>query len=490
MTLDDIFNSNGTIHGQKLKEFKTTDEFKQIISSQECKLPRNEIESIYLFKYNTSPKQCAYCNKNLKFANFKSGYPTKYCGPACEMKTDEGKNKRKQTILQKYGVDNIFKLPACKEKRSQIILQKYGVSSPMKVPEIRDRAIKTRKTKTEESHLYNLLDREWLEAQYKTKSQATIAKELGCAQSTVGVYLNSFGFNTNIHRLKSSLEKEIIEFIKEHLDAPILQSNRKTIGLELDVFIPSHNLAIEMNGLHWHSIRMIEDDVKLKSDYHLNKTLACHEQGIRLLHIMDTEWVEKKELCKSLILSKLNLNERIYARKCKIIDLDNKTGSNFISENHMQDKINGGQYKGLIINDDLVSVMQISKSRFDKTAQWELLRFCNKKFINVIGGFSRLLKSFHLDGTLISYANRRWSDGNLYEKTGFSLLRNTTPNYWYWKKYGILESRHKYQKHKLKDFENYSLNMSESQIMFGAGYSKFYDSGNLVYSITLNNKSK
>lgn len=43
-------------------------------------------------------------------------------------------------------------------------------------------------------------------------------------------------------------------------------------------------LAIEFNGLKWHSIENGMD-----RDYHLNKSLECRKLGIRLIHIYEFE---------------------------------------------------------------------------------------------------------------------------------------------------------------------------------------------------------
>jgi hypothetical protein len=82
------------------------------------------------------------------------------------------------------------------------------------------------------------------------------------------------------------------------------------------------------------------------------------------------------------------------------------------------------------------------------------------------------------DGSILSYANRRWSVGNVYEKTGFQHLHTSKPNYFYFDpKTNVLESRLKYQKHKLNDDQD----KTESDIMFERGYRKIWDCGNEVY---------
>lgn len=71
--------------------------------------------------------------------------------------------------------------------------------------------------------------------------------------------------------------------------------------------------------------------------------------------------------------------------------------------------------------------------------------------------------------------------GNLYSAIGFKLDKISPPNYWYFKR-SKLESRVKYQKHKLKHLlETYDETKSEVQNMHDNGYGRIFDCGNLVF---------
>ena len=135
------------------------------------------------------------------------------------------------------------------------------------------------------------------------------------------------------------------------------------------------------------------------------------------------------------------------------------------------------------------SVMTFGKSRFNKNIEYELLRFCNLKYHNVRGAASKLLKAFertHKPYSLISYANRDWSQGNLYQKLGFVYSHTSEPNYIYTNLNRDIISRQQVQKHKLKDFlesrnQVFIENLSERDNMISNGYRIYYDTGNLVY---------
>lgn len=109
--------------------------------------------------------------------------------------------------------------------------------------------------------------------------------------------------------------------------------------------------------------------------------------GIQLYQIFDIEYndVVKKDIWLSMIRNKLGLSRRIYARKCEIKLPSKLEAKKFINENHMQ----GGDVPsnlvfGLYYDDELVSLMSFGKSRFNKSYDYELLRFCNRKNISVI----------------------------------------------------------------------------------------------------------
>ena len=117
---------------------------------------------------------------------------------------------------------------------------------------------------------------------------------------------------------------------------------------------------------------------------------------------------------------------------------------------------------------------------------YELLRFCNRIGVNVVGGASKLLKRFLKDidpEYIVSYSDRTWATGNMYEKIGFKFSHTTKPNYWYVNG-GIRENRLKYQKHKLVNL-GYDRDKTEKEITSEMGLDRIYGCGNDVYEIVL-----
>ena len=282
----------------------------------------------------------------------------------------------------------------------------------------------------------------------------------------------------------SLAEKEIEDYVKsfgiktETKVRGILSNNK-----EIDILIPELNIGIEYDGLKWHS-----DEFKDKN-YHLNKTEECKKLGIRLVHIFEDEWMNKKEIIKSIIRNIIGKTEnKIYARKCIVQNVNDNEKKEFLEKNHIQGNVNSQINLGLYHDGELVSLMCIGKPRINlgrKTSledEYELLRFCNKLNTNIVGGASKLFKYFitNYNPTLTtSYCDYRWSIGNMYKALGFTLSHHSQPNYYY-----IIgnnrKNRFKYRKSELIK-EGFDPEKSEKEIMEERGIHRIYDCGSLVY---------
>lgn len=277
----------------------------------------------------------------------------------------------------------------------------------------------------------------------------------------------------------SKTEKDISDYIRLFVNPDEMVENDRTIlgGKELDVYIPNMKLAFEYDGLYWH---------KNDSERHLEKTMLCEQNGIHLIHIFENEWMYKQDIVKSRIKNLLGVYDRIiYARKCEVRIVDSKEAFEFQLENHIQGGVNSKVNLGMYYENELVSLMTFSKPRFNKKYEWELVRFCNKLGYHVPGGASKLLKHFeraYNPKSIVSYADRRWSQGNLYSKIGFKLVSASKPNYWYFNSDKVLESRVKYQKHNLSNLlKTFDKSKSEWMNMKDNGFDRIFDCGNLVY---------
>lgn len=282
----------------------------------------------------------------------------------------------------------------------------------------------------------------------------------------------------------SKKEKEIVNFIKTITKEEIIENDKNIISpLELDIYIPNLSLAIEFDGLRWHSENFCEN-----KNYHLEKTIECNKKGIRLLHIFEDEWDFKKdiikEIIKGIIVGSCN---KFFARKCNVELVSSNEAKIFINENHLQPYINSSINIGLYYNNELLSLMSFGKKRINLGSkhidnQFELLRYCTKRETTVIGGAIKLFKFFlknYNPEKIISYSDNRLFLGKVYEKLGFSLKHTSPPNYFYviGKK---RENRFKFRKSELIK-EGYDKNKTEHEIMLERGIYRIYDCGCKVW---------
>jgi len=287
----------------------------------------------------------------------------------------------------------------------------------------------------------------------------------------------------------SSQEKEISNYIKniigkENIFTSFigLIKNENENNLEVDIFIPSKNIAIEYNGLYWHS-ELINKNPK---NYHIYKTNECSKKNIQLIHIFEDEWIFKKSIVKSMIKYRLgNVDRKIHARKCQIKEISPQEKNKFLEENHIQGKDSSKIKLGAFYNNELVSVMTFAHGNISKGGNpkdkltWELSRFASKLNCNIPGMASKLLSFFEKNYTWIkifTYADLRWSVGKLYYNLGFDLINQSLPNYWYVKgQMRIHRFSLRKQPDEPKDIPEYILRHQQ-------GYYRIWDCGNLKFS--------
>ncbi len=281
----------------------------------------------------------------------------------------------------------------------------------------------------------------------------------------------------------SSQEFEINEFLT-NLGLETIQSSTSIIvPYQLDIYIPSHKIAIEFNGLYWHN------ELRVDKNYHLNKTELCESKGIKLIHIFEDEWINKKDIVKSRLKNILGLTtKKIYGRNCVISKISVSETKGFLDTNHLQGNTNSTIRLGLYHNNELVSLMLFNKPRLGIGSYYdgyELTRFCNILNTSVIGAANKLLKYFiktYNPKQIKSYADRRWSQGDLYEKLGFINIHVNEPNYHYI--IGkIRKHRFNFRKAILKK-EGFNItNKTEHEIMLERKIYRIYDCGTICYQL-------
>lgn len=439
----------------------------------------NDIDSYYLCD----------CGKRTKFnKNWKDGYKD-YCSAKCAQSSSKTKEKRRKTNIEKYGVDNVAKNSDIKKKTEKTNLERYGHKSTFQNEKVREKwkdtilekygvdhyfktdefKIKAKKYYLEKWGVEHQLDVE----EIKERIKQTCLKKYG-----VSTYLNTEHSRSSIKKYnRSSYEKDICDWL-DSIGVSYITNNRNVIKpLSIDIYIEDYNLAIEFNGLYWHS-ELFKD-----KSYHLNKTNLCNEKGIQLIHIWEDDWLSRKDVIKSMILNKVGkIDNRVYGRKCEVREVNNKDTSDFLNKCHIQGYTRFSNSIGLYYNDELVSLMSFGWRSINAKKEYELIRFCNKLNTSVIGAASKLFKHFIKNNEIdqiTSYADISMFNGNLYTKLGFEYNRRSDINYW-WVVKGVRKHRFNYNKRKLVK-KGYDPLKTEVEIMHELGNYRIYGCGQDKY---------
>jgi len=300
-------------------------------------------------------------------------------------------------------------------------------------------------------------------------------KKHGIFEQQAGNHLAGKGCN-GCRTNNSQPEKDIMTFLHD-LNFETISNNRTIISpFELDIVIPEKKLAIEYCGLYWHSEKFVD---KL---YHTRKLELCNKAGYRLITIFEDEWLFKKEFVLSKLKHILGVNTeaKVYARKTKIVQITKEQRMELLIDNHIQGDGSGSVNLGLEYNGDIVAAITFKKGT-DNT--YDLNRYAT--ICNVVGGFSKLLTYFKRNyewKTIHTFADRRWSEGNVYLKNGFEHVYNTQPNYFYSKDGKIRESRNKYMRHKLESkLEIFDPDLTEVENMHLNKFYRIFDCGNMKF---------
>lgn len=468
-------------------------------------------------------------------------------------KLESVKNKTKKTNIEKWGVDNYTKTDEYKEFMINHNNDKHGVDWYQQSEDFIKKTIKTNLLKrgvehhTKDNKFKDFLIKKNIEKwgvdnytktdEYKntmdeyyksSKFSEDINKQKNNNKIKIFDYYNNYNSNYNLIKIEldilsltckscdkqfeinkqlyylrtkrnmvccticnpknsnntSIAEKEVFSYIKSIYDNEIIENYRN--GIELDIYLPDLKIGFEYNGLWYHS------EYNKEKEYHLNKLNHFDKLDIKTFTIWEDDWLYKTDIVKSMISNLLSNNkERIMARKCKIVELDNTICNNFLENNHLQSKSNSSIRIGLYHDNELVSIMTFGKLRKSLgyksiDGHFELIRFCNKLNTSVVGSASKLLNYFiknYSPKNILSYADKSRSNGNLYNKLGFTNIGNTKPNY-FWCKNGLKYNRYSFRKDILIK-RGYDKNKTENEIMHDLNYYKVYNCGNIKFELEI-----
>ena len=278
----------------------------------------------------------------------------------------------------------------------------------------------------------------------------------------------------------TSGERTIYEFIKSKGINCTVRDRSIISPLELDIYIPHNQSAIEYHGLYWHSFNSLETTMQKKKHY--LKMDICRNNNIKLLQFYDFELLNKQEIVKSMILNTIGLSKPLDARKLQIID---KIPPNFFNKNHLAGNRSAKINISLTDGNEVLMAMSFN----GHNDNYEIIRMASKNGFRIRGGASKLLSYFikkFRPKSIHTFANLRYATGNVYKSIGFGEVKETQPGYFYYRRNTIL-SRLKCQKHKLQQLlgDGFNPEQSESENMFSNGFRRVWDAGNKKFVMSL-----
>jgi len=468
---------------------------------------------------------CPECGKETNFYRISFGY-RKFCSEKCAQNSNETRKKFEETCLKTYGEISPSKNKKVREKTEDTNIKKYGFKNVSQNPEIKEKIektfIKKYNCKTSllddniilkgkltmidkygEDHPSKMISVKNKKKLNYLKKYIVILNEIlnknnlellnkytGGSRSELKIKckickfkFTSCQFNLSqgskcpncFPKCKSIGEIELSEFIKSVESSEIIENSRKIINpYELDAYIPDKNIAIEFDGLYWHSEYKIKD-----KRYHLNKTELCKKKNIQLIHIFEDEWMYKKDIVKSRLKQLLNINttKRINVENYEIKEIDSKIKNEFLNKHHIQGEDKSNVKLGAFYNSKLISVMTLYRNIDDI---YELSRLCLNFNYHIPEISSKLLEYFKNNyqwKEIYSYVDRGWFEGNLYYKIGFELDSVIEPNYWY------IKGRNRIHGFNLRKKPNEPKDIPEWILRSKEGYHRIWDCGHYKFKI-------
>lgn len=317
----------------------------------------------------------------------------------------------------------------------------------------------------------------------KLPNTTELANILNLSNTTVYSYIDNYELENFINKEASFIETEIANILKYN-NIDIYRHNRKLLdnGKEIDIYIPSKKIGIEYNGDYWHSTKFKD------KYYHQNKTLKAIQNGIRLIHIFEYEWVKDKILIEQFLKSLGSENKKVLnARDLHVEEINSSLTKHFLDKYHLQ-KYSVSSINIALIdkeNSQIYGVMTFGKPRFNDKYEYENIRLCFNPDYIIRGGTEKMFKYFlntYNPKSIITYVNLAKFTGEVYRRIGFNDIPNgiTNPNYvWVNPKTNEVLTRYQTQKHRLVENGLGTDDQTENDIMEDLGYLKIYDSGNI-----------
>jgi hypothetical protein len=346
------------------------------------------------------------------------------------------------------------------------------------------------KIKNQFGDLFDLSNVTYVNSQQKIKVVCTKHNEE--CETKANWLINGCNPCPKCNHMKSSQELAVAKFIKAFTS--VIQRDRSVIKpKELDIYMPNNALAVEYSGMYWHSHGSIEEENKSRYN-HYNKYKSCEANGVRLITVYETEWIERQKAIKRLLRNSIGKSKgKLMARKCELKKVTRQEAGSFYDKYHPQGGAGNGEHYGLYWKNKLVSCMRFTYGVNDRgTAAanrvWTLSRYATR--VTVSGGASKLFKAFieeYSPEEVKSFSDNRYFAGGMYAQLGFDLEEDVSPDYQIWSpKIGLKPKSH-YQRRNIQQrliehgmpdvFDPKTDTRTEREMTYLMGARRIYDCG-------------
>lgn len=405
-------------------------------------VPSRELIKLFWYElHGYYPGSCHVCGAPTKFGGLKPGW-NKFCNARCQMQDPAQQQSRQEDAIQRFGVPNYMLsnsgkwTPERREKISAGVAAAWasnGAEISKKMSATRAQNAKpswssrhVKKLKMLEAQGFNI------ESTNFTGRPLLIRHHCGTVQP--------YGIWSGEQYLCSACAPN--PRIKK--ETAVLNELETALGIEFQrnvrfgpyrVDALDGNVAIEFNGLFWHSAAAEASGFgQYDPNYHANKFNYFKSIGLKLIQIFEDDWLQKQAIVLERCRHAFGQGHRVGARKCKLEQIDQACAKKFLQTHHLAGSIPFGRALALLYADKIIAVAVFGKNRFLKDGSIELLRFCSNTAVQ--GGLSRLVRAAsRLYGTdIISYSDNLWGSGEGYAHAGFSHDATVPAGYSYYDK--------------------------------------------------------
>jgi hypothetical protein len=362
----------------------------------------------------------------------------------------------RSTIDNRINLFGIVRTPEQEEEAHKETGRQKSLGSRAAEPEVRQKYADTCTTKYGVGNTFQLIPSsvpEWARAVLSTPEsllsfiesipddQRTIRQVsdiLGCSYDWVARRTRDERFHRVIRREVSSDERLLAEWI-ESLGVDVVRRDRsvlRTTRKELDIYCPAQKVAIEYNGTYWHSAQFKD------RNYHLDKTLGCEEESVRLIHVWEHMWTDplKRPIYENMIRHALGLTEhRVGARQTRVEKRSANAMRSFFEENNIQGYRTATSAYVLVDKKTGLDLMCYTTGHayFGKGIyDLEIARGACRLGYSVSGGATKLWKAIIEDNpdvnSIVYYVDlNHYSGSSVSGLPGAQFIKNQ-PSFWNW----------------------------------------------------------